>query len=347
MTGKLTFVGLGLGARGISLEGIYAIRGADSCYLEYYTTPHEPTLLSELEKSSGRVLTVVDRDFVEDGRQILQEAKNSKVALAVPGDPMIATTHNDLRVRAIRQKIETSIVHAATIASSAASASGLHYYKFGRIMTMAIENLEDLHEAYRALQRNLLAGLHTLFLLEFDTAGRKGATPQAVFQGLLQAERNFKRNVLSEETFAIVLSRLGRSDAEWKAGRLKDLGGIDFGQQPHSVLIPGTLHFTELEAVSAIFGIDEDRVGGNSQEMKRTAEVLIPRYVLKTRNALESTRKRVGKKFEPVLENVELYMRDAEKFLTEGEDELAMLNIGYAEGLLDSLGFTGKTKIDW
>jgi len=38
--GKLTFVGLGLGAKGITLEGVEAIREADIAYLEYYTTPH-------------------------------------------------------------------------------------------------------------------------------------------------------------------------------------------------------------------------------------------------------------------------------------------------------------------
>lgn len=40
-------------------------------------------------------------------------------------------------------------------------------------------------------------------------------------------------------------------------------------------------------------------------------------------------------------------MRDAENFLANGQDELAMLSIGYAEGLIDSLSFAGVTKMDW
>src|SRR5580692_8358477 len=100
MMGKLTFVGLGLGDQGTSIAGVNAIREADVSYLEYYTTPHAPRLLQELERASGRTLTVVDRTFVEDGKRILREAKESKVVLAVQGDPMIATTHSDLRVRA-------------------------------------------------------------------------------------------------------------------------------------------------------------------------------------------------------------------------------------------------------
>ena len=86
---------------------------------------------------------------------------------------------------------------------------------------------------------------------------------------------------------------------------------------------------------------------GNSDQLQRTAQTLVPRYVAKTRRALDSVRPRLGPEYEHVLENAELYMRDAESFLANGEDEMAMLSIGYAEGLLDSLSFAGVVKIDW
>jgi diphthine synthase len=38
-----------------------------------------------------------------------------------------------------------------------------------------------------------------------------------------------------------------------------------------------------------------------------------------------------------VLENAELYIRDAERFFEQGKDELAILSIGYADGLVDAL----------
>src|SRR5712692_4773421 len=231
--GKLTFVGLGLGAKGITLEGVEAIREADIAYLEYYTTPHESTLLREVEKATGRELTVVDRGFVEDGKAILSEAKKSGVVLAVQGDPMIATTHNDLRVRAISSGIETVIVHAATITSSAASSSGLHYYKFGGTVTVTREGVDLMQQVYQTVHRNLLFGMHTLLLLEVDAESGEGVTPNGAIRGLLQAESNFKRGVISEDTFGIVLSRVGRPDFEARAGRLSRLQQQDFGAQPH------------------------------------------------------------------------------------------------------------------
>ncbi len=345
--GELAFVGLGLGTKGVTLEGIEAIRGAETVYLEYYTTPHEPTLLVELEKACGREITVVDRGFVEDGKKIIEEAEGGRVALLVPGDPMIATTHADLRTRAIRKGVATRVVHSATVGAAAASASGLHFYKFSRTVTVTRDGVGKLSQAYHILHDNILKGAHTLLLLEHDVEAGEGVAPGSALRGLLAAEENFKRGVVKETTFVLVLSRLGRPDSELRAGELKALAGSDFGGPPHSVVIPGTMHFTETEAVAAIFGVDESRVHGNSEGVSRTAQTLVPKYVAKTRKALEGSKGRLGPQFDPVVENVELYMKDAERFLAEGQDELAMLSIGYAEGLLDSLGFAGVAKIDW
>jgi diphthine synthase len=345
--GRLVFVGLGLGAKGISLEGIEELKSADTIYLEYYTTPHEPQLLGQLERTTGKRPTVVDRDFVEDGARIISEAKEKKVALAVLGDPMIATTHGELRARAIRQGIETKVVHAATIGSAAASASGLHSYKFSRTVTVTREAVGRLTQAYHILHENLLEGAHTLLLLEYDLKSGEGVTPADAIAGLLLAEGNFKRGVVSERTFALVLSRLGREDSSLTAGNLSGLSQKNYGEPPHCLVVPGKLHFTESEALAAIFSIDESLTRSNSEDVLRTAQTLVPKYVAKTRRALESVKDKLGPQYEHVIENAELYMKDAENFLANGEDEMAMLSVGYAEGLLDSLSFAGVVRIDW
>ena len=43
------------------------------------------------------------------------------------------------------------------------------------------------------------------------------------------------------------------------------------------------------------------------------------------------------KEFQIILENAELYIQDAENFLIEGQEEVAILSIGYADGLVDAL----------
>ena len=347
LLGRLSFVGLGLGAKGITLEGVEEMIGSDVIYLEYYTTPHEPQLLKQVQVSTGKSFTIVDRHFVEDGTNILSDAEARKVVLAVLGDPMIATTHNELRVRAIKKGIETRVVHSATIASAAASASGLHSYKFSRTVTVTREAVGKLTQAYHILHENLLEGAHTLLLLEYDVQSGQGVTPADAMAGLLLAEGNFKRGVVGEGTFAILLSRLGREDAAMAAGTFAELSKKEVGGPPNCLIIPGKLHFTEVEAIAAIFAVPEAQIRSNSDKVLRTAQTLVPNYVAKTRRALDSVKGKLGPQYEHVVENAELYMKDAENFLANGEDEMAMLSIGYAEGLLDSLSFAGVVKIDW
>lgn len=340
-------MGLGLGSKGISLEGLDELRSADVIYLEYYTSPHEPKLLKTLRDASGKELTIADRVFVEDGKKILAEAAEKKVVLAVLGDPMIATTHGELRVRAARSGVETKVIHAATIAVAAASSSGLHYYKFSTTVTVTREAVNKLTQVYHTLHQNLLKGAHTLVLLEYDVQSGEGVTPADAIGGLLLAEGNFKRGVVNDSTFALVMSRLGRHDAYQAAGTFAELAKLEFGEPPHSIVIPGKLHFTEVESISALFGLDETKVRSNSEGVLRTAQTLVPKYVAKTRRALDSVKGKLGPQYEHVIENAELYMKDAENFLANSQDELAMLSIGYAEGLIDSLSFAGVAKIDW
>jgi diphthine synthase len=348
LMGRLAFVGLGLGARGVSLEGVREMKEADAVFLEYYTTPHEAHLIRELERETGKEVTVVDRGFVEDGKRILEEASAKRVVLAVPGDPMIATTHTELRVRAIGMGIETVVVHAATVASAIASASGLHFYKFGRTVTITRDSVDRLDLAYRLLHRNLLEGSHTLFLLEFDVDAKKGVTPGVAAGGLLKAESNFKRGVVSPDSFGLVLNRVGRPDARFEAGTFSRLASLEYGEPPYCLVVPGSIHFTEAEAIAAFFRVPQGAVTDNSAPVLRTAQRLIPKYVEKTKRALASVKFALqDPKYAPVIENAELYLKDAETFLLKGEDELAMLSIGYAEGLLDSLGFSGLVKIEW
>jgi len=344
--GSLKFVGLGLGSRGLSVEAQEEMRGADETFLEYYTNPHDPALIRELGRLGVRT-TVVDREFVEDGRAILDHARAKNVVLASPGDPMIATTHVELRVRAIRAGIPTKVIHSATVGTAAASESGLHYYKFSRTVTVTRESVQRLSQAYQILHENLLEAAHTLLLLEYDVDGEEGVSPERAIRGLLAAEANFKLGVVSPETFALVLSRLGRNNEARAAGSFAKLEARSFGDPPHSMIIPGSLHFTETEAVEAIFEVDKAEVRGNSEPVRRPAQTMVPRYLEKTRRALASVRGSLGPRYGPVIENVELYMRDAESFLANGDDERAMLSIGYAEGLLDSLNFAGVIKIEW
>jgi len=63
------------------------------------------------------------------------------------------------------------------------------------------------------------------------------------------------------------------------------------------------------------------------------------KYVPMVREALEEVKPfyKDQEEFKVILENANLYVNDAEKFLEDGQDEVAILSIGYADGLVDAL----------
>src|SRR5206468_2271352 len=95
-----------------------------------------------------------------------------RVAFLVGGDPMAATTHVDLRLRAASAGIPTRIVHGASILTAAAGVLGLQIYKFGRTTTIPFpsEGFGPTSPLEVILQ-NRSAGLHSLVLLDLREDG--------------------------------------------------------------------------------------------------------------------------------------------------------------------------------
>jgi diphthine synthase len=104
------------------------------------------------------------------------------------------------------------------------------------------------------------------------------------------------------------------------------------------MVIPGTLHFTESDAIKVLARcIDEP--ADNASRIEKISAQMIKKYIPMVRRALDQIAPyyKDRQEFAGVLENAELYVRDAEKFFEQGKDELAILSIGYADGLVDAL----------
>jgi diphthine synthase len=344
----LALVGLGIGgARGLSLAALEAIRRADKVYLETYTSPVSDELVEEVARVVGRDVTRVGRVFVEDGRQILEESREGHVVLISLGDPLIATTHNDLRVRAAAQNIEVKVFHNASILTVAYGGLGLHPYRFGRMVTLTSGSMPPI-TAYSVILSNLLQSLHTLILLEYVEERRYALTPREGVDRLRAAEQSVGAGIINDELFVIVGARLGSEAARVWLGRLGDIDGIEFGEPPHCMVVPSNLHFTEEESLRRLFRLEGSP--DNTRFAKPLAKRMLERYIPKTREALAKARAkgvRHAVNLSALFENVECYVDDAERFLGEGRAELALLSMGYAEGLLDSLRLLGILEVEW
>ncbi|QDI89330.1 diphthine synthase [Candidatus Nitrosopumilus sp. SW] len=334
----LWFVGLGIsGFKSIPNEAIDVLAKADIVYLEQFTSPIGKSDLTKIKNATKGEFRPAKRWLVEDGNEILENAKKKKVVLLSYGDPYIATTHIELRERAIKEKIKTYSIHASSSLTSMIGECGLHFYKVGRIATIMSE-MKSLTTPYYVIYKNVIEGNHTVLLLEFNQDKDFFLDPKDALNGLLETEKGQRRKVISSSTFAIVASRVGFKDQKIVSGKISSLKKIDFGKPPHTVIIPGRLHFTESDALK-VLGECIDEPFDNAEKTRKISSQMIEKYVPMVREALEEVEPyyKDQKEYQVILENAELYVKDAEKFLEDGQDEVAILSIGYADGLVDAL----------
>ena len=175
------------------------------------------------------------------------------------GDPMTATTHIALRLRAKKNNIATKIIHGASIITSGPAMAGLHIYKFGRTTTLAFPKENYFPTSpYDVIAKNLQNELHTLILLDIDGHAQKYMQANEALKLLLDLEQKRKEEVITEETLVCVLGSAGSENPVIRAGYLRDLLDEDFGGGLHCLIIPAKLHFMEAEALVEFAGTPKE-----------------------------------------------------------------------------------------
>jgi diphthine synthase len=255
--GRLAFVGLGLNdENGVSLAGLEEIARADTVFAEAYTSVLIEGALERLSIRTGKNISVLSRTVVEQGTAVLNECIGKRVALLVAGDPMTATTHVDLRLRAARQDIETAILHGSSVQTAVPGVLGLQHYKFGRTTTLPFpQEGYSPTSPYEVVSENLARELHTLVLLDIRAEESAFMTANEGLHLLKDMERRVGKGVITDDSLVCVVARAGSPDCVARAGRLGDLQDMKFGPPLHSIVVPGKLHFIEEEALKAFAGL--------------------------------------------------------------------------------------------
>jgi diphthine synthase len=246
----LTFVGLGLyDLDDISVRGLACIRNADHVFLEYYTSRLAGCTLEAMESFYGRPVQVLSRTDVEvDPGTMLSHAATSDVVFLTGGDPMVSTTHIDLRIRAHQQGIPTRIIHASSISTAVCGLTGLQNYRFGRSCSLPFPHGTWFPTTpIEVIGANRARDLHTLVYLDIQEE-RCMTIPQAV--GLL--EELGARTGTSIPLY-VGVARAGAECPVVRAGSARTLAATDFGPPLHILVIPATLHVMEREYLE-IFG---------------------------------------------------------------------------------------------
>ena len=263
MSGELVFIGLGLhDEKGLSLRGQEEAKSCDFLFAEFYTSAMPGLSTEGLRRSVNKEVQLLSRKEVEERpeQNILSKSKTSKVGFLVPGDPMVATTHVDLRMRAHKAGIRTRIIHSASVASAAAGVTGLQSYKFGRTVTIPVSAEEELPESITThIKANFAAGLHTLALLEIDVENNRHITIPQALKALIACQSKMD-SIVGPQTLVLGIARLESPDMVVKAGAISELMKTDFGEPPYALIIPSRLHFVEAEALTLFCGAPKNLV---------------------------------------------------------------------------------------
>ena len=260
----LTFVGLGLyDERSVTVEGQKALRNADRAFAEFYTSRLVGTTVEELSAHHGVDIEVRDRAGVEQHpEEMLDAAASEDVVFLTAGDTMISTTHVDLRMRAEERGIETRVVHGVTAQSAASGLTGLQNYRFGKAVTLPFPYAHGSDgvppSVVESIEANRERGLHTLVYLDIkvgDVPGKKSDEDEFM-------TGDVAAGILSEweDALGVVVARAGSPDPVVAADRLSALEAREFGGPLHLLVVPGTLHHLEAEALTELCGAPEDVV---------------------------------------------------------------------------------------
>ncbi len=149
----------------------------------------------------------------------------------------------------------------------------------------------------------------------------------------------------SIESYAMVASKIGRKESTFNSGTMKSLLKLEYSGGPNSIIIPGRLHFTEVDSIKYLTTMFDEPTD-NTQRVSRLAHRMLDKYIPNTKVAVDNMYQLIrtelselSKDYAPVIENAENYLLDAQDFYSQGKLELAILSIGYAEGLIDSIRF--------
>lgn len=194
------------------------------------------------EKLYEKPVILAHRETVElEAESILENAATSNVAFLVVGDPLSATTHTDLILRAKQSTppIPVQIIHNASIMTAIGS-SGLAGYNFGQTVSVPFWSEDWRPDSWlERIGENLSIGLHTLALSDIKVREQSAADmsrgilrymaprymliPQLIQQILDAAKARNVDYLRADTTLAIALCRMGSAEEQIVSGTLQEL----------------------------------------------------------------------------------------------------------------------------
>ena len=266
MKAGLRLIGIGPGDLGLmTVDAVEAAAGSDHRFLEGYTATL-PIEQEELLESRIGPWNRLMRPDIEMPEELLRLARSSVVALLVVGDPMQATTHVDLLLRARDAGLDTEIIPGISATTLAITLSGLQSYRFGRQVTLPFPYGDYLPVSpLRYILDNKGRNLHTLVLLDLDPTGLGVTSPVHMSPAeaggvLLKMVEKYSVEDDSEmgavkgvsDWPVIVLSDLGTRESRVCSTNIRGISNVK-GGRIHCLILPSSMDDLEQSGFDGMF----------------------------------------------------------------------------------------------
>jgi diphthine synthase len=235
----LYIIGLGLNAKGISVQGMEIAKRCKRVYIETYTVNY-PYPFTSVEHVLGKDVEPLNREKVE-GMEFLEHARKADVALLVYGSPLMATTHIAILDEAEKSGIKTEVIHAGSVFDGV-SETGLQLYKFGKIASMPAWDYEKKFTPdsfMEIIKENQSINAHSLILIDIglDIQDALNQLEEAAENHKIKLDRLILCQQLGEKKQKIFYKKFSEMKEEFTGVR-----------KPYCLILPGDkLHPMEEE----------------------------------------------------------------------------------------------------
>lgn len=247
----LFLVGLGLSEREIPIGTIEVCKNCE-LYVDKFTSMVSDKTLDYITELTGKRITELTRqDMEENAGDIVQRAATKDIAILVGGDPLMATTHKIIYIEAKKRNVNTEIVHANSIITTAIGESGLDFYRFGAICTIPrwTEHYSPV-SFYEKIERNLTNKEHSILLLDYDAKKQTTLEIKEAIETLEKADSTYKKGIINSKTKIILLHNMSLEDSKvlsttTERAKKLEVSGVNI------IILPAELTDIEKEAVEA------------------------------------------------------------------------------------------------
>ena len=208
----LNLIGMGLrGVPSLTLQEDEVLKRSHKIYFEAYTSIAPSDTINELESRYSKHVKPLARSQLENPEEIIKESLGEIVSLIIVGDPLTATTHNQLRFEAEKSGVDVKCYENASIITAAFGYTGLFTYRMSAPVSLPFPHEKFFpRSVYDKISKNIEARRHSLILL--DLSPERGMKIREAVKYLLEMEKNFGTGLLTEDRELIAISDLGHGD---------------------------------------------------------------------------------------------------------------------------------------